>query len=206
MENTSDSLMPRPLLLCLKSEKIVCYSVPDNSQGTVIVNDAADFTGMNGCYLYQGRDVKPSKKNDLKDQMLVLAPHEGIVPSDIWLTCRKKLMNNMKIQSARKATHTWLAGKIKCGNCGYALMSINNPVGKQYLRCTKRLDSKSCAGCGKIITSELEAVVYQQMVKKLASYKTLTGRKKAAKANPKMQHCKWSLPMWTARLKSWWTA
>ena len=31
MENTSDSLMPRPLLLCLKSEKIVCYSVPDNS-------------------------------------------------------------------------------------------------------------------------------------------------------------------------------
>lgn len=32
MENTSDSLMQRPLLLCLKSEKIVCYSVPDNSQ------------------------------------------------------------------------------------------------------------------------------------------------------------------------------
>ena len=30
-----------------------------------------------------------------------------------------------------------------------------------------------------------EAVVYQQMVKKLASYKTLTGKKKAAKANPK---------------------
>ena len=48
--------------------------------------------------------------------MLVLAPHEGIVPADIWLACRKKLMNNMKIQSARKATHTWLAGKIKCGN------------------------------------------------------------------------------------------
>ncbi len=154
------------------------------SQGTVIVNDAADFTGTNGCYLYQGRDVKPSKKNDLKDQMLVLAPHEGIVPADIWLACRKKLMNNMKIQSARKATHTWLAGKIKCGNCGYALMSIFNPSGRQYLRCTKRLDNKSCPGCGKIITSELEAVVYQQMVKKLEKHKTLTGRKKAAKANP----------------------
>jgi len=43
------------------------------SQGTVIVNDVADFTGMNGCYLYQGRDVKASKKNDLKDQMLETA-------------------------------------------------------------------------------------------------------------------------------------
>ena len=65
-------------------------------------------------------------------------------------------------------------------------MSIFNPSGKQYLRCTKRLDNKSCPGCGKIITSELETVVYQQMIKKLASYKTLTGRKKAAKANPKI--------------------
>ena len=46
--------------------------------------------------------------------------------------------------------------------------------------------NKSCPGCGKIITSELETVVYQQMIKKLASYKTLTGRKKAAKANPKI--------------------
>ena len=90
-------------------------------KGTVIVNDVADFTGMNGCYLYQGRDVKASKKNDLKDQMLVLAPHEGIVPSDTWLTCRKKLMNNMKIQSARKATHTWLAGKSSAGIAGMLL-------------------------------------------------------------------------------------
>ena len=55
------------------------------------------------------------------------------------------------------------------------------PSGRQYLRCTKRLDNKSCPGCGKIITSELEAVVYQQMVKKLEKHKTLTGRKKAAK-------------------------
>lgn len=57
----------------------------------------------------------------MKDQMLVLAPHEGIVPSDIWLTCRKKLMNNMKIQSARKATHTWLAGKSSAGTAGMPL-------------------------------------------------------------------------------------
>ena len=155
------------------------------SQGTIIVNDAADFTGMNGCYLYQGRDVKPSKKNDLKDQMLVLAPHEGIVPSDIWLTCRKKLMNNMKIQSARKATHTWLAGKIKCGKCGYALMSAHSN-GILYLRCTVHADSKACPGCGCVKLHELEAVVYGAMVKKLKDFKTLTGRNKAAKISPKL--------------------
>ena len=156
------------------------------SQGTDIYNDAADFAGTNGCYYYQGKGNTEDKHKHLQGQTLVLAPHEGFIPSELWLKCRKKLLASHTYQPARKARNTWMAGKIKCGNCGYALMSINNPVGKQYLRCTKRLDNKSCAGCGKIITSELEAVVYQQMVKKLASYKTLTGKKKAAKANPKI--------------------
>ncbi|MCC2142696.1 recombinase family protein [Faecalibacterium longum] len=156
------------------------------SQGTDIYNDAADFAGTNGCYYYQGKGNTEDKHKHLQGQTLVLAPHEGFIPSELWLKCRKKLLASHTYQPARKARNTWMAGKIKCGNCGYALMSIFNPSGKQYLRCTKRLDNKSCPGCGKIITSELEAVVYQQMVKKLASYKTLTGRKKAAKANPKI--------------------
>ena len=35
MENTSDYFMPRPLLFCMKSEKSVCYSVPDNMNGAI---------------------------------------------------------------------------------------------------------------------------------------------------------------------------
>ena len=64
------------------------------SQGTVLVNDAADFTGMNGCYLYQGRDVKPDKLHNLKDQMLVLAPvqfrylHVHIGEQDVVCPCQ----------------------------------------------------------------------------------------------------------------------
>ena len=44
------------------------------SQGTVIVNDAADFTGMNGCYLYQGRDVSQQEERLGKTKCSVLAP------------------------------------------------------------------------------------------------------------------------------------
>ena len=50
-------------------------------QGAVVVNEAADFAGTNGCYLYQGRDVQERKNKDLKNQILVLAPSEGIVPA-----------------------------------------------------------------------------------------------------------------------------
>lgn len=52
--------------------------------------------------LYQGRDVKEDKDKSLKDQILVIAPHEGFVPSDIWLRCRKKLMTNIP-SGSRKA-------------------------------------------------------------------------------------------------------
>jgi len=56
----------------------------------VIVNDAADFTGRNGCYFYTGRNATESKKASMKDHTLVIAPHEGLVSSETWLACRKK--------------------------------------------------------------------------------------------------------------------
>jgi len=52
----------------------------------------------------------------LLNRRFTVNSNNWIVSSDVWLTCRKKLMNNMKIQFARIVTHTWLAGKLKCGN------------------------------------------------------------------------------------------
>ena len=125
------------------------------SQGAEIVNDAADFTGTNGCYLFKGRDVKESKYNTFKDHILVLAPHEGQISSETWLTCRKKLMDNTGFGGVhKKAKNTWLAGKIKCGRCGTALLAMNSPGGFKYFRCRKRIDSKACDGCGTIHVRE----------------------------------------------------
>ena len=118
-------------------------------------------------------------------QTLVLAPHEGFIPSELWLKCRKKLLASHTYQPARKARNTWTAGKIKCGKCGYALMSAHSN-GILYMRCTVHADSGACPGCGCVKLHELEAVVYGAMVKKLKDFKTLTGRKKAAKIFPKL--------------------
>ena len=102
------------------------------SHGTNIVSSPEQFDGIHGCYLYQGRDAQTDKLQNLKGHMLVVAPHEGLVSSEQWLNCRIKLMRNKTIQANRKAVNTWLAGKVKCGNCGYALMSIKIQSGKQY--------------------------------------------------------------------------
>jgi len=136
------------------------------SQGAVVVNDTADFAGTNGCYLYQGRDVKEDKDNSMKDQILVIVPHDGFVSSDVWLRCHKKLMTNTTFQNGRKARNTWLAGKIKCGKCGYALKTTHNPSGYEYLRCSKRADHKSCPRCDTLRKNEFEQFIFKAMGEK----------------------------------------
>ncbi|EOS65333.1 hypothetical protein C816_02114 [Oscillibacter sp. 1-3] len=145
-------------------------------QEAVVVNEAADFTETNGCYLYQGRDVQEGKNKDLKNQILVLAPSEGIVSADTWLQCRKKLMANITFQGGRKPKNTWLVGKMKCDHCGRALKSMGNRRGTQYLYCTKRADNMSCEGCGTLRTAEFEQFVYEAMVQKLSKFQTLTAK------------------------------
>jgi len=156
------------------------------NQGVDMINDASDFTGTNGCYLFQGRETDNDKRYCLQGQRVVLAPHEGIIDSELWLKCRKKVMNNTCFQPGRKAKNTWMAGKIKCGRCGYALMNFYSKVIYKYLRCTKRMDNKSCEGCGTIHTDKLEQFVCEQMTEKLLDFKTLTGKKKAGQTNPKL--------------------
>ena len=145
------------------------------SQGTVIVSSEEEFDGVHGCYLYQGRDEKADKLKSLRGQMLVVAPHEGFISSDLWLRCRIKIFGNMTLQVNRRAVNTWLAGKIKCGYCGYAMISVKSRSGRGYLRCIKRLNNKGCEGCGKVYTADVQLYVYLQIVKKLREYQTPLG-------------------------------
>ena len=50
------------------------------AMGTVVPEGADRFTGTNGCYLYDSAG----------ESVLVAAPHEGLVDSDLWLACRHK--------------------------------------------------------------------------------------------------------------------
>lgn len=80
-------------------------------QGVEIVNDRADFVGTNGCYLFRGQTGKTCKSDNMEGNILVIAPHQGFINSDLWLKCRTKCLNNVSIQTGRKAVHNWLAGK-----------------------------------------------------------------------------------------------
>ena len=128
--------------------------------------------------------MKEDKDRYLKDQILVIAPHEALISSDTWLKCRKKLMANTTFQQGRKPKNTWLAGKIKCGHCGYALKATHVPNSTGYFRCTKRTENKGCPGCGKIRKEEFEQFIFSAMQEKFKDFQILHGREE--KVNPKL--------------------
>ena len=126
------------------------------AQGAKIESPPELFTGEFSCYLYQGREGE--------ENILVIAPHKGRIPSSLWLAVQHKLSQNTTFQNGRKCHNTWLAGKIKCGCCGYALASLNAPNGVTYMRCKQRLENKSCQGPGTLTKHDLEKSVYEEDV------------------------------------------
>lgn len=66
-------------------------------RGTVIVNDPGDFIGTNGCYHYKGRKFAHAPP---EGDYLVLAPHEGIIPADLWLKMPRQVRGGAAGQAA----------------------------------------------------------------------------------------------------------
>jgi DNA invertase Pin-like site-specific DNA recombinase len=157
-----------------------------HDQGAILANDPSDFIGTNGCYYYKGKDAVGRKHMNLEGNHLVLAPHEGIISSELWLKCRVKCLAARQISPYQKAKNTWLAGKIKCGVCGYALIDKHYATKKaRYFLCSHKMNSKACEGAGTIYSDGVEQMIYEQMQKKLAQFQSLHKRKKSL-ANPEL--------------------
>lgn len=144
------------------------------SQGAEIVNDISQFIGTNGAYLYTGDKAAKRKAISIDGHVLVIAPHEGCVASDIWLRCRRKCLNVKQIAKPVKAVNTWLAGKIKCRKCGYAL-SLRNYARKRsedarYYVCARKYIAMDCEGVGAVQAEKIEDIVLLEMRRKLSEF------------------------------------
>ena len=146
------------------------------SQGTRIINPVSDFIGENACYLYQGPVSDTRKQSDLTGKELVLAPHEGIVSSKEWIRCRERCLNNRQSSKTCKPKNSWIAGKVKCGNCGYALTIAKSKTKQgRYFVCSGKLNTKKCNGTGKTVYAALlEQYISAAIKRKLSEFSQLT--------------------------------
>lgn len=116
----------------------------------IIHNDIDEFNGERGIYLYGKSIDNTTKFSNLEGYHVVIAPHEGVIDSSIWLACQKKLDANRQIKNKGTSQHSWLSGLVKCGKCGYA-MSVNKAILSPkkniyatYFRCSGRVLRKVC--------------------------------------------------------------
>lgn len=148
------------------------------SQGSNIVNDAFDFIGTNGIFLYKGFNGDKTKKKqyDLVDRDVVIAPHEGIIDSATWLKCRLKIMNNRQSARTNKGKRTWLSGKVKCKKCGYAYtVTCATTKTRRYFQCSGSRYSIKCKGSGHTIYADIfEEYILNEMKKELETFQYLS--------------------------------
>ena len=141
------------------------------SYDTVIENDIEEFDGTRAAYMF-GRRTHGRKFSNLDNQMLVLAPHEGIIDTDIWLKCQAKLARNKQIKRAGTGKNSWLTGKVHCGKCGACMKIVKSNTRRgRYFNCTGRSELHICEGHScTLYADDIESIVSDEISKKLRQH------------------------------------
>lgn len=168
------TLLKNPIYVKADSDVYDYY----DRHGVQMVTDVSLFTGEYGAQLY-GHTKHDPNAPDWSDMKLVLLTHSGIVDSDIWLKCQRKLEKNRQIGNSVSNPTSWLAGKVVCEKCGHTMTTIKGKVNKsgemrRYFNCTGRSHKKTCTGPKVTIYAEdLENMVYECISEKLADLKEM---------------------------------
>jgi len=160
------------------------------SQGVNIINDVSEFDGR-ACYLYTGTVSTTRMQNVLRDKEIVIAPHEGFISSDEWIKCRLRCLNNKRLSKTCKGKNSWLVGKMKCGNCGFAI-AIGTAMSKikltKYALCSGKATKKICQGINSstVYIDSVEEYVLSAIKERLTEFQTLSDRLQN-KVHPKVE-------------------
>ncbi len=149
-----------------------------------IMSDINQFDGLHGIQTY-GKSKHTA--DDMSDIKIVVMPHEGIINSDLWLKCQKKIEKNKKLGNSVNNSTSWLGGKIACKQCSRTMTVTKGGKRKdgtqtRYFSCTGKSHNRICNGPKVTLYADsLEDMVYNLIAEKLQSLKV--SRKKISTDN-----------------------
>ena len=141
-------------------------------RNTRIVSEISEFDGVHGLRLY-GKTTH--KAEDWSDMKVVVMSHEGLVASDVWLSCQRRLEQNRQIGNAMSNTTSWLGGRLICGQCGRTMTVTKGNLRAdgsrtRYFSCTGRSHNRSCPGSSMTLYADsLEDMVSLLIAEKLGT-------------------------------------
>lgn len=143
-----------------------------------IISDINAFDGIHGLQIY-GKTKHTA--DDMSDIKVVVMTHGGIVNSDVWLKCQKKIERNKQIGNSISNSTSWIGGKIACKQCGRTMTVTRGGKHKdgtqtRYFSCTGKSHNRICKGTKVTLYADsLEDMAYNLISEKL---ETLKGSRK----------------------------
>ena len=167
------AILKNPIYVCADN-KIYEYF---QGLGIQIISPPEAFDGIHGIQIYGKTKHKP-QNSDNSDIKAVVMTHEGVIASDIWIKCQKKLSENRQIRNAVSNKTSWLGGKIICARCARTMTTIKakNANGgiRRYFICTGKTHFKNCKGTEcTLYADSLEEMAYKEIEKKLEALKNV---------------------------------
>lgn len=134
------------------------------AEGLQIEQDIEAFDGIHGANIVCKRDRTKNKYNALKDQLLTVSNHKGVIDSELWLKVQDKLSKNKQLSRLNAGKYSWLTGLLKCAKCGYALkFNYSKAEDKLYLICSGKSNFSICDCTVSVDIRELENYVENQI-------------------------------------------
>ena len=168
-------ILHNPLYAKADEELCLYYS----ARGVRVAARIEDFDGLHGAMLLGKRDRCAGTYQNAKEQCLVRASHQGLIPAQLWLRCQHKLDTNRQLGNRGRGRHTWLSGLLRCGCCGYSV-KVNRDGEKYYLVCSGRSNLGVCHACIQADIRALEASVEGELEKLLALCPAVEGQGETA--------------------------
>ncbi len=137
------------------------------ASGVRTEQSAEDFDGVHACVAVGRRDRSKNRYNSPGDMTVSLACHEGLIPSELWLSVQRKLSENRQLSRLNMGRYSWLTGLLKCGVCGYAVRITRGRDGALRLSCSGRSNLGCCCASIRVDIRELEAEAERELRKAL---------------------------------------
>lgn len=149
------------------------------------LNDEDAWDGSHSCHIV-GKNHNGNIRmfDDLKEQSVYITNFEGVIDSRTYISVMQRLKKNDKFRNAAKESRLQeLTGKLKCGNCGYAVKSFSlAPDGRPYLHCNGRMILHTCdCKYSEFNFYEIQNYVGEQIQEKLDNLKTIINKQKQRK-------------------------
>lgn len=174
--------------------------------GATINNPIEDFMGENGCIVYgKAGERTTSKFVNYKTDYVTLAPHKGIIDSDLWLAVQNIFSRKKGHSNTGSGSLSWLQGLIKC-KCGYTYYIKKfspNKNGKvyRYLYCRGRRNN-SCPYSHKMMSAErVEMIAQEALFNRLNELKNVEGTE-IVKDSPEINELKIELSKIESKIKN----